>query len=141
MIARPRAQGPPTTPHNTKGVGVHVTSVLEDLDHLSCQGFDIPSPTRQRVIQLGKSATTSMAREAIQIETNRQLRELNCTKGQQTQSEGPSARAILAQKGTRVLTHELKEELKQKAEVRVAAEKEKSERLEKKRQEKAFIMK
>ena len=69
-----------------------------------------------------------MAREAIQIETNRQLRKLNRTKGQQ--SGGPSARAMLAQMGTRVLTHELKE-LKRKAEVRVVAEK--SERLEKKR--------
>ena len=45
---------------------------------------------------------------------------------------------MLAQKGTRVLTHELKEDLKRKAEVRAVAEKEKSERLEKKRQEKAF---
>ena len=70
-----------------------------------------------------------MAREAIQIETNRQLRELNCTKGQQ--SGGPSARATPAQKGTRVLTHELKKKLKQKAEVKVVAEKEKSEYLEK----------
>ena len=76
-------------------------------------------------------ATTSMAREAIQIETNRQLRELNRTKGQQ--SGGPSAHAMLAQKGTRVPTHELKEESKRKAEVRVVVEKEKSERLEKKR--------
>ena len=105
--------------------------MLEDLDHLSCQGFDVPSSTRQRVIQLGKPAAASMAREAIQIETNRQLRELNRTKGQQ--SGGPSARAMLAQMGTRVLTHELKEGLKRKAEVRVVAEK--SERLEKKRQE------
>ena len=62
---------------------------------------------------------------------DRQLRELNRTKGQQ--SGGPSARAMLAQKGTRVLTHELKEESKRKAEVRVVVEKEKSERLEKKR--------
>ena len=81
--------------------------MLENLDYLSCQGFDVPSPTRQRVIQLGKSATTSMAREAIQIETNRQLRELNRTKGQQSGS--PSARAMLAQHGTGVLTHELEE--------------------------------
>ena len=44
---------------------------------------------------------------------------------------------MLEQKGTRVLTHELKEELDPKAEVRVA-EKKKSERLEKKRQEKVF---
>ena len=47
VIARPRVCGHPATPHNTKGVGVHVTSVLEDLDHLSCQGFDVPSPTWQ----------------------------------------------------------------------------------------------
>ena len=40
---------------------------------------------------------------------------------------------MLAQKGTKVLTHELKEELKRKAEVRVVAEKMKSERLEKMR--------
>ena len=45
---------------------------------------------------------------------------------------------MLGSKGTRVLTHELKEELDPKAEVRVVAEKKKSERLEKKRQEKVF---
>ena len=47
---------------------------------------------------------------------------------------GPSAHTMLAQRGTRVLTHELEGELKRKAEV----QKEKSERWEKKRQEKAF---
>ena len=81
-----------------------------------------------------------MAREATQIETNTrwQLRELNRTKGQQ--SGGPSARAMLAQKGTRVLTYELKDELKRKAEVWVVAEKEKSEHLEKS-DRRRFLMK
>ena len=45
---------------------------------------------------------------------------------------------MLAQKGTRVLTNELKDELKRKVEVWVVAEKEKSEHLEKKWQEKVF---
>ena len=79
-----------------------------------------------------------MTREAIQIETNRQLRELNRTEGQQ--SGGPSARAMLAQKGTRVLTHELKEELKQKAEAQVIAEEEKSERLGKSDRRRLLMM-
>ena len=53
--------------------------------------------------------------DKIEVKRHWQLRELNRTKEQQR--GGPSARAMLAQKGTRVLTHELKEELKRKTEV------------------------
>ena len=125
VIAQPRARGPSATPHNTKGVRVHAL-FLKTLTIYFATGW-CTSSCRQRVIQLGKSATTSVARGPMRVETNRELRELNRTKGQQ--SGGPSARAMLAQKGTGVLTHEPEGELKRKAEVRVVAEKEKSERL------------
>ena len=68
-----------------------------------------------------------MAREAIQLETNRQLRQNNRNKGK---GPGPGPRTALADKGTRVLTTEVAEDLKKKAEAKFKAELEAKLRLE-----------
>ena len=52
-----------------------------------------------------------MAREVIRIETSRQLRQNSCKKGKGT---GPGPQTALADKGTRVLTSEVAEDLKKK---------------------------
>ena len=55
-----------------------------------------------------------MAQEVIQLETDRQLRQSNGKKGK---GAGPGLQAALADKGTRVLTSEVAEDLKKKAEL------------------------
>ena len=78
----------------------------------------------------------TMAREAIQLETNRrQLRQNNRNKGKGT---GPGPRTALADMWTRVLTTEVAEDLQKKAEAKFEAELEAKLRLENKRKEKAF---
>ena len=79
----------------------------------------------------------TIAREAIQLETNRQLRQNNRKKGKGT---GPGPQTALASKGTtrRVITSEVAEDLKKKAEAKFEAELEAKLRLENKRKEKAF---
>ena len=80
-----------------------------------------------------------MAWEAIQLETNRQLRQNNRKKGQKKEGDlEPGLRTALADKGTRVLTTEVADELKKEAEARFEAELEAKIRLENKRKEKAF---
>jgi len=98
----------PSTPHNAIGVKEHAAVVLQEFDSLACQGVDIESGVRERVQQLAKSAHMSMAREAIQIETNRQLRRLNRTKGNPDNSSTRHAgsRTQLTDKRCRVLTIE-----------------------------------
>ena len=59
-----------------------------------------------------------MAREAIQLETNRQLRQSNRNLNRKA---GPGPRTVLADKGTRVLTTEVAEDLKKKAEAKFEA--------------------
>ena len=51
------------TPHNTAAVRSHVVAVLDELDFLAVQGIPISSPTRKRVLQLGKLPRMTMARE------------------------------------------------------------------------------
>jgi len=46
-------------------------------DSLNCQGMETESGPGEGIQQLSKSAYISMTREAIQIETNRQLRLFN----------------------------------------------------------------
>ena len=59
-----------------------------------------------------------MAREAIQLETNRQLRQnIRDRNGK----AGPGPRTVLADKGTRVLTTEVAADLKKKAEAKIEA--------------------
>ena len=79
----------------------------------------------------------TIAREAIQLETNRQLRQNNRKKGKGT---GPGPQTALASKGTtrRVITSEVAEDLKKKAEAKFGAELEAKLRLENKWKEKAF---
>ena len=56
-----------------------------------------------------------MAWEAIQLETNRQLRQKNRKKGQKKEGDlGPGPWTALADKGTRVLTTEVVDEVKKK---------------------------
>ena len=76
-----------------------------------------------------------MAREAIQLETNHQLRQNNRSLNRKA---GPGPRTVLADKGTRVLTTEVAEDLKKKAEAKFEAELEAKLRLENKQKEKAF---
>ena len=76
-----------------------------------------------------------MAREAIQLETNRQLRQHNRRRGK---GLAPGPRTALADKATRVLTAEVAEDLKKKAEAKFEAELEAKVRLESKWKEKAF---
>ena len=80
-----------------------------------------------------------MAWEAIQLETNHQLRQnnRNSKKGKGL-PVGPGPRTALADKGTRVLTIEVAEDLKKKAEAKFEAELEAKLRLENKQKEKAF---
>ena len=146
-----KAPAPIDTPHNTAAVQSHVVAVLDELDSLAVQGIysdhhdehifncmigiPIGTPTRNRVLQLGKSARMTMAREAIQLETNRQLRQNNRNLNRKA---GPGPRTALADKETRVLTTEVAEDLKKKAEAKFEAELEAKLRLEKKREEKAF---
>ena len=68
-------------------------------------GIPISTTTRNRVLQLGKSARMTMAREAIQLETNRQLRQNNRNLNRKA---GPGPRTALADKGTRVLATEVR---------------------------------
>ena len=71
-----------------------------------------------------------MAQEVIQLETNRQLRQNNRKKGQKKEGDSeaqpeasmPGLRIALADKGTRVLTTEVADELKKKAEAKFEAE-------------------
>jgi len=72
---------PPTTPHNAIGVKRHAELHLQEFDSLNCQGVELESGSRERVQQLAQSAHMSMTREAIQNETNRQLRLLDRKKG------------------------------------------------------------
>ena len=58
-----------------------------------------------------------MAREAILLETNRQFRQ-NRKKGK-LPAPGPVPRTVLTNKGTRVLTSEVVEDLKKKAEAKL----------------------
>ena len=62
---------PPTTPHNAIGLKEHKEALLREFDSLEYQGVELQPGTRERVQQMTKSAQMSMAREAIQIETNR----------------------------------------------------------------------
>ena len=88
------------TPHNTAAVKSHVVAVIDELDSLVVQGIPISTPTRKRVLQLGKSARMAVAREAIQLETSRQLRQ-NSYKGEN--GTGRGSQTALADKGARVL--------------------------------------
>ena len=74
-------------------------------------GIPISTPTRNRVLQLGKSARVIMAREAVQLETNRQFRQNSCNLNRKP---GPGLQTVLADKGTRVLTTEVAVDLKKK---------------------------
>ena len=76
-----------------------------------------------------------MAREAIRLETNRQLRQNNCNLNRKA---GPGPRTVLADKMTRALTTEVAEDLKKKAEAKFEAELEAKLRLENEKKEKAF---
>ena len=76
-----------------------------------------------------------MAREAIQLGTNRQLRQNN---RKLNRKAGPGPRTVLADKGARVLTTEVAEDLKKKAEVEFEAELEEKLRLENKYKKKGF---
>ena len=120
---------PAETPHNTAAVQSHAIAVLDELDSLVVQGIPISIPTRNRVLQLGKSARITTAWEAIQLETNRQLRQ-NRKKVQEKEGD--------LEPGTRVLTTEVADELKKKAEAKFEAELGARLRLENKRKEKAF---
>ena len=79
-----------------------------------------------------------MTREAIQIETNQQLRLFNRKKGKPGDSTGPGSRTELTNKGCRVLTIEEASLRKKRAEERLEADTQKQQRLEGKTQEKAF---
>ena len=78
-----------------------------------------------------------MAREAIQLETNRQLRQNSRKKGKGARS---SPQTALADKGTRLLTSEVAENLKKNAEAKFGAELEAKLRFENKKKEKASVM-
>ena len=78
-----------------------------------------------------------MAWEAIQLETNRQLRQNN-RNSKKGKGLGPALRTALEDKGTRVLTTEVAKDLKKKAEAKFEAELEAKLRLENKQKEKAF---
>jgi len=78
-----------------------------------------------------------MTREAIQIETNRQLRLLNRKKGKPSDGTGPGSRTEL--KGCCVLTIEEARLRKRRVEERLEADTQKQQRLEGKRQEKAGL--
>jgi hypothetical protein len=79
----------------------------------------------------------SMAREAVQIETNRQLRLVNRKKGK-AMGEAPGSRTELTDKGTRVITLEKAQSRKRRAEEKLEASTLKQQCMEEKRQEKAF---
>jgi len=129
-----------TTPHNTSTVQSHVVNILDQLTELEVDGVSIDTPIRSRVLQLGKSAQMSMARESIQLETNRQLRQKTRKKnsGSLKSGTGPGGRSAITDKGTRVLTIAEAQERKQKAEEKMVAGLQKQERLEQKRQDKAL---
>ena len=80
-----------------------------------------------------------MAREAIQLETNRQLRQNN-RNSKKGKGLGPGPRTALADKGTRVLTTEVAEDLKKKAEAKFEAELEAKLRLENKQKKRLSVM-
>ena len=133
------------TPHNTAAAQSHVIAVLDELDSLVVQGVPISAPIRNRVLQLGNLARMTMAQEVIQLETNRQLRQNNRKKGQKKEGDSeaqpeapmPGLRTALVDKGTRVLTIEVADELKKKAEAKFEAELEPKLHLDNKRK-KAF---
>ena len=80
-----------------------------------------------------------MAQEAIQFETNCQLRQNNRKKGQKKEGDlEPGLQTALADKGTRVLTTEVVDGLKKKAEAKFEAKLEAKLSLVNKRKEKAF---
>jgi len=116
----------------------HAELLLQEFDSLNCQGVELESDSRERVQQLEKSAHMSMTREAIQIETNQQLRLLNRKKGKPSDSTGPGSRTELTNKGCRVLTIEEARLRKKLAEERLEADTQKQQRLEGKRHEKDF---
>ena len=151
-----KAPAPIDTPQNTAVVQSHVVAALDELDSLAVQGIPsdycgkhidlrncfncmtgvlISIPIRNRDLQLGKSARMTMAHEAIQLETNCQLRQNNRNLNRKV---GPGPRTVLADKGTRQLTTEVAEDLKKKAEAKFEAELEAKLCLENKQKEKAF---
>jgi len=88
---------PPAAPHNAIGVKRHAELLLQEFGSPNCQGVELESDSRERVQQLAKSAHMSMTREAIQIETNQQLRLLNRKKGKPSDSTGPGSRTEVDQ--------------------------------------------
>ena len=82
-------------------------------------GIPISIPTRNRVVQLGKSARMTMAHKAIQLESNCQHRQNNCNLNRKA---GPGPWIVLADKGTRALTAKVAEDHKKKAEAKFEAE-------------------
>ena len=118
----------------------HAELLLQEFDSLNCQGVELESGSRERVQQLAQSAHMSMTREAIQIETNRQLRLFNRKKGKPSDgTAGPGSRTELTDKGCRVLTIEEARLRKRRVEERLEADTQKQQRLEGKRQEKAGL--
>ena len=75
-------------------------------------GVLISIPIQNRVLQLGKAARMTMAREVIQLETNCQLRQNNRNLNRKA---GPGPWTVLADKGTRLLTTEVAEDLQEKS--------------------------
>ena len=67
---------------------------------------------QHRVPQLRKSARMTMAHEAIQLEINFQLWQNNRNLNRKA---GPGPRTVLADKGTRLLTTEVAEDLQEKS--------------------------
>ena len=78
-----------------------------------------------------------MAREAIQLETNRQLRQNNRNWNRKSE---PGPRTVLADKVTRVLTTEVAKDPKKKAEAQFEAGLDAKLRLENKEKNKASVM-
>ena len=87
----------------------------------------------------GNAQISLLAREAMQIETNRQLRQLNRLEGKSVDgAPGPGSRTELADKGCRVLTMEEARVRKRRAEEKLEANVQKQQRLDENRQEKAI---
>ena len=65
----------PKTPENTTDIKAHLSAIFSGL-----QDLPISTPTRSRILQLGKCAEVFFAEKSIQQEINSQLRAAKCIK-------------------------------------------------------------
>ena len=137
----------PRTPKSSERIRRHLEKILEDLDTIEMETDNtndiLPlSPIRRKVKQLASSAITAMAGQAIQKQSNTQLRtsikNRKSTKLTKLSMNEPGDRTQLTK--ARVLNSAEGQRLKQLAEAKAVEEASAKQRSDKRKQEKVFLL-